>query len=381
MSVVKRPLKFNRTILVAAAEVAVSVTAENPADQALRKRFAADKPSPEGRAAVTQAVFSYFRWHGWLTKNSSITRQVQQALDLDAEFQSNPEKFTEQELAPRAVPGWTRGHMDRPLAWLRSIQQHPKLWLRARSGKSAEVAAALGDCTPGPLPESLDYTGDKDLFLTPEFKGGLFEIQDIASQAVSHLCAPKEKETWWDACAGEGGKLLHLSDLMRNTGLIWASDRADWRLAQLKKRAARAGVFNYRAKEWDGSERLPTKTMFDGVLIDAPCSGIGTWGRNPHARWTTTVDDVNELAQIQLQLLINATAVLKPGGKIIYAVCTLSRRETVEVAEKFTKIFPQLRPLPLSLPQVQPKPAPHLTIWPQQLNGNGMFVAAWTRIA
>jgi 16S rRNA (cytosine967-C5)-methyltransferase len=373
--------KLNRTMLLAAAEVIASVDRENPADQALRKKFVADRPSPEGRRAVTEAVFAYFRWYGWVTRNSAVTRQIQQALDLDAEFQEKPTKFTEQELLPRAVPGWTRGHMERPLAWLREIQQHPKLWLRARPGKGAELAAALNNSKAGPLPDSLEYKGGEDLFLRPEFKAGQFEIQDIASQAVGHICAPQEKETWWDACAGEGGKTLHFSDLMRNTGLIWSSDRAEWRLGSLKKRAARAGVFNYRAKLWDGLEQLPTKTLFDGILVDAPCSGTGTWGRNPHARWTTTVEDVNELAQIQLQLLINATALLKVGGKLFYAVCTLTRRETTEVADKFTKIFPQLRPHSFLLPILQKKAMPQLTIWPQDLHGNGMFVAAWKRIA
>ena len=373
--------KLNRTMLLIAAEIIAASSRENPADLALRKRFATDRPSPEGRRAVTEAVFAYFRWHGWVTRTASVTRQIQQALDLDAEFKEKPTKFTEQELAPRAVPGWTRGHMDRPLPWLREIQQHPKLWLRARPDKAVELAAALNNSKAGPLPDSLEYKGGEDLFLKPQFKSGEFEIQDVASQAVGHICAPKEKETWWDACAGEGGKTLHFSDLMRNTGMIWSSDRAEWRLDQLKKRARRAGVFNYRAKLWDGSEHLPTKTMFDGILVDAPCSGIGTWGRNPHSRWTTTVDDVNELAQIQLDLLINATAALKVGGKLFYAVCTLARRETTEVADKFTKIFPQVRPLPFLLPALQKKAAPQLTIWPQDLHGNGMFVAAWTRIA
>ena len=372
---------MNRTILLTAATIIADSSAENPADLALRKKFAADNPSPQGRRAVTECVFAFFRWHGWLTRTSTITRQIEQALELDAEFRDKPEKFTVAELAPRAVPGWARGHMDRPIEWLRELQSHPKLWLRARPGKGAELAAALGDCVAGPLPDSLQYTGQQDLFQTPQFKEGQFEIQDLSSQAVSLLCAPGEKETWWDACAGEGGKLLHLSDLMRNTGLIWASDRAEWRLEQLKKRTKRAGVFNYRAKLWDGSEHLPTKTLFDGILIDAPCSGIGTWGRNPHARWTTTVDDVNELAQIQLQLLINATAVLKVGGKLFYSVCTLSRRETTELAEKFTNIFPQVRPLPFAMAPLQTKPSPTLTIWPQQFHSNGMFIAAWKRIA
>src|ERR1041385_2518983 len=99
--------KLNRTMLLAAAEVIASVDRENPADQALRKKFVADRPSPEGRRVVTEAVFAYFRWYGWVTRNSAVTRQIQQALDLDAEFREKPDKFTEQELAPRAAPGWT----------------------------------------------------------------------------------------------------------------------------------------------------------------------------------------------------------------------------------------------------------------------------------
>src|SRR5215213_9266999 len=154
--------RLNRTMLLAAAEVIASVDRENPADLALRKKFVADKPSGEGRRAVTDAVFAYFRWYGWVTRTSSVTRQIQQALDLDEEFQAKPTKFTEQELAPRAVPGWTRGHMGRPLAWLRELQTKPRLWIRARPGKGAELAASLNNCKAGPFPDSLEYKGGED---------------------------------------------------------------------------------------------------------------------------------------------------------------------------------------------------------------------------
>jgi 16S rRNA (cytosine967-C5)-methyltransferase len=373
-------VKINQTILSTAASVITASSRDNPADAALKKQFAADKPSPEGRRAVSQCVFAYYRWFGWLNRDTSPVRQIEQALAYDQDFQAKPDAFADAELLPRAIPGWARGHMERPAAWVRSLQAHPRLWLRARLGKGAELMEKLGDCNAGPLPDSVEYVGEKDLFQTPEFKKGEFEIQDISSQAVSLICAPAEKQTWWDACAGEGGKTLHLSDLMRNTGLIWSSDRAEWRLDNLKKRAKRAGVFNYRAKLWDGSERLPTKTWFDGILVDAPCSGVGTWGRNPQARWTTTVDDVNELGQVQLQLLSNAAVVLKPGGRLFYSVCTLTRRETTEVAAKFSKIFPQFRLSQLKFPGAQ-KTENGLTIWPQDLGGNGMFIAGWTRIA
>ncbi|HWA26223.1 MAG TPA: RsmB/NOP family class I SAM-dependent RNA methyltransferase, partial [Lacunisphaera sp.] len=180
-------------------------------------------------------------------------------------------------------------------------------------------------------------------------------------------------ETWWDACAGEGGKTMHLSDLMQGKGTIWASDRSIRRLAKLKERAARAKVFNYRTAEWDGGAKLPTKTKFDGVLVDAPCSGIGTWQRNPHARWTTQPNDVHELAAVQTRLLNHAARALKPGGRLIYAVCTLTRAETTAVADAFTAAHPEF-----ALSSVLSSPS-SATLWPHELNANGMFIAAWHR--
>jgi 16S rRNA (cytosine967-C5)-methyltransferase len=228
----------------------------------------------------------------------------------------------------------------------------------------------------------VQYKGEEDLFRRAEFHAGEFEIQDISSQAVGWLCAPKPGETWWDACSGQGGKLLHLSDLMENKGLIWASDRAEWRLQKLKRRTGRAKVFNYRAALWDGGAKLPTKTKFDGVLVDAPCSGVGTWQRNPHARWTTTLQDVQELAGVQKDLLAHAAASVKLGGKLIYAVCTLTKAETTEIVEHFQQAQPEFEPMMLEFAvgenskNLLPSSSP-MTIWPQDLGGNGMFVAAW----
>jgi 16S rRNA (cytosine967-C5)-methyltransferase len=173
---------------------------------------------------------------------------------------------------------------------------------------------------------------------------------------------------------------LHLSDLMQNKGLIWASDRVEWRLKKLKQRAARAKSFNYRAVLWNGGVKLPTKTKFDGVLLDAPCSGLGTWARNPHARWTTTPQDVRELAQVQKQLLANAAVALKPGGRLVYSVCTLTWAETIEVAREFEQTHPDFQPVAIASPfnESGETMAQHC-FWPQQTGGNGMFVAGWRR--
>src|SRR5690606_4499564 len=141
--------------------------------------------------------------------------------------------------------------------------------------------------------------------------------------------------TWWDACAGEGGKTLHLADQMENRGMIWATDRAQWRLDKLKRRAARAKVYNYRSKHWVNPSHLPLRARVDGLLVDAPCSGLGTWGRNPHMRWTVSGKDVAELAAVQANLLSVVAGSVKPGGRLIYSVCTLSHAETEKVADGF----------------------------------------------
>jgi 16S rRNA (cytosine967-C5)-methyltransferase len=265
---------------------------------------------------------------------------------------------------------------------VRALQSQPLLWLRAKNGQGNILSQKLIDCRPfsPQLPDALEYTGEEDLFRTPEFHQGEFELQDLSSQVVGLVCNPQKGETWWDACAGEGGKLLHLSELMSNSGLIWASDRAEWRLKILRRRAARAKVFNYRSVSWDGGSKLPTRTKFDGVLVDAPCSGVGTWGRNPHARWTIDAEDVKELAALQIQLLSNAAGALKQGGKLIYSICTLLNSETGNVVAAFEKQFPAFQRVTLKNPLAK-EAAPMSELWlrPQDFGGNGMFIAAWRR--
>jgi 16S rRNA (cytosine967-C5)-methyltransferase len=341
--------------------------------------------SREDGARVSRAVFAYFRWLGWLDERKPIRERIEQALGLAERYALKPESFTDAELIARAVPGWLPTVMTVTGPWVRALQREPSLWLRARRGRGGALAGRLGDCRvfgAGALADALEYHGHSDLFRTSEFHAGEFEVQDLNSQAVGLICAPRPGETWWDACAGEGGKTLHLSELMENRGLIWATDRVAWRLARLKRRAARAGVFNYRAAAWDGGPRLPTKTKFDGVLVDAPCSGIGTWHRNPHARWTTTAGDVKELSEVQQQILQHAAVGVKPGGKLVYAACTLADLETTGVTRGFEEQCSQFKRLAVSNPLTPGSPPSELLfLWPQESGGNGMCVAMWVRTA
>ncbi|MBC8011065.1 MAG: RsmB/NOP family class I SAM-dependent RNA methyltransferase [Burkholderiales bacterium] len=379
-----------------AAHIIAQVSPESPADFVLRREVGSDREldSVEKRA-LTGAVFAYYRWFAWLDTTRALPQRVLAALDLQKRFDDDPAAIKPESLAALALPEWALASLDFPTpeartAYLRQLQRPPALWIRPQREFAPSIARALRHtAAPDFLPSgfslppsslasvtALRYTGPSDLFKAEEFKKGLFEIQDLASQIVGHACAPEPGSTWWDACCGEGGKTLHLSDLMANKGVIWATDRHTGRLATLRKRAGRAQAFNYRAVTWNGGPFLPTKTKFDGILVDAPCSGVGTWQRNPHARWTTTETDVKELAEIQLQLLENTHKALKPGGRLIYAVCTITRQETTDVVRALSAAHPELEPVPFaSLGSSESS----LFLWPHQLDANGMFLAAWRR--
>lgn len=378
-----------------AAHLVSQVSPDEPADAVLRREVGANRElESHEKRALTGAVFAYYRWLRWLDDSRALPQRVLAALDLQRRFDADPEAIKPEALLARTLPEWALAAIDFPspearLACLRQLQRPPTLWLRPQREFAASVVRALRHATPAqseisnykfaPPPTAARYTGPSDLFKSEEFKKGLFEIQDLASQLVGHACAPLPTETWWDACCGEGGKTLHLSDLMGNKGLIWASDRHTGRLANMRKRAARAQAFNFRQVTWNGGPFLPTKTKFDGILVDAPCSGVGTWQRNPHARWTLTETDVRELAAIQLQLLENTHKALKPGGRVVFAVCTITRAETTDIVRGFSAAHPELEPVPLpGLPANAGLPTGTF-LWPHELDANGMFLASWRR--
>lgn len=382
-----------------AARVLDAISPDFPADAALRRYLAdARRLGPREKRAISLAVFTYFRWFQWLDTSHSSQKQLEQACLLQERFDKNPSSVKAEALAAKAVPAWLAPEVTFHVDSLRQLQRPPTLWLRARPGTAHKLATTLGNSDvapniPGASPfltlatDAVRFRGQQDLFLTPAFHAGAFEIQDVASQLVGLAAAPLPGQTWWDACAGEGGKALHLSDQMGNKGLLWATDRSERRLQILKRRAARAKIFNFRPAVWDGSAKPPTKTKFDGILLDAPCSGVGTWQRNPHARWSITPDDVRELAEVQTRLLNHVAGSLKPGGRLVYAVCTVTRSETTAVADAFTAAHPDYEPVPvfenappavLAALNAQPSNS-QLFLWPHLLNANGMFLATWKK--
>ncbi len=172
----------------------------------------------------------------------------------------------------------------------------------------------------------------------PLFLDGSIEVQDEGSQLLGYLLAPKRGEMVVDFCAGAGGKTLMLGAMMRSTGRLYAFDVAEKRLAKLKPRVARSGLSNVHpmliANENDTRiKRLAGKV--DKVLVDAPCSGLGTLRRNPDLKWRQTPETVEELTQKQAAILASAARLLKPGGRLVYATCSILEEENAAIVNAF----------------------------------------------
>ena len=201
----------------------------------------------------------------------------------------------------------------------------------------AELAAEdyAAQITPY-APQGLRRADRKPLFATPAFQSGRFEVQDEGSQLLSLLVEPQPKERIVDFCAGGGGKTLHLGNLMNNTGALYAFDIHEHRLERLKPRVRRAGLSNVRA-QLIKSERDPQIKRLRGtihrVLVDAPCSGTGTLRRNPDTKWREL--DLPALLAQQREILAAAATLVKPGGRLVYATCSLLRAENEDIVDEF----------------------------------------------
>ncbi len=380
----KKRREARRTPASWAARIVARSEDGRPADREMRTTLRnIDGLRPADARWISRAVFAYYRWKEWLDPARILEKRLDQAMGYADTYSRHPQAFPDEDLLAGAIPEWVKEVVDVPIGWVRALQREPRLWLRARPGTAKRLALTLGgpeDAVEGVLPDSVEYRGTRDLFRTGAFHRGELEIQDVSSQVVGLCCAPTPGERWWDMCAGEGGKTLHLADLLQGKGEVLGTDRASWRLERLHERVTRAKTNLVKAVVWDEKHPVPGPDPFDGVLVDAPCSGLGTWGRNPHARWTATSKDVAELAACQLRLLEKATQAVKPGGRLVYSVCTVTRAETSEVATAFGTAHPEFEPVPFADPFLpENPPVAQRLFWPHETGGNGMFVAMWRR--
>jgi len=187
-------------------------------------------------------------------------------------------------------------------------------------------------------PEALVLKERANVFLTDAFKQGLFEVQDANSQLVAGFLDVKPGMRVVDTCAGAGGKTLHMASLMENKGQLIAMDLYESKLKQLKLRAKRNGAFNIEYRIIDSTKvikKLHEKA--DRVLIDAPCSGLGVLKRNPDSKWKLQPEFIDNIRKVQSEVLESYSKIVKPGGKLVYATCSVLPSENQEQVEKFLK--------------------------------------------
>ena len=258
-------------------------------------------------------------------------------------------------------------------------------------GNRDEVAASLAEAPILTEPTPYSTTGLRiqkkpSIQNLPLFKDGTIEVQDEGSQLLAQLVGARRGEMVADFCAGAGGKTLALGAFMRNTGRLYAFDISEKRLARLKPRLARSGLSNVHpvviAHEKDAKiKRLAGK--LDRVLVDAPCSGLGTLRRNPDVKWRQTPEGVAELNVKQASILASAARMVKPGGRLVYATCSILDEENEDIVQAFLLAHPEFSLVPASQVLEEQKivleMGDYLKLYPHIHHTDGFFAAILER--
>jgi len=271
------------------------------------------------------------------------------------------------------TPDWLRAECPEAfLAPLRdALLSRAPLWLRLQAGDPGAVLAEFDRrgwaWRRSPLAAgAVALPPDTDVARTDAYLCGGVEIQDVGSQLVLESARVAAGGIWLDACAGSGGKTLQLACLLGPDGRVFARDVRRAPLDALRARALRAGL----AGRIDIGARAGPRGGFDGVLVDAPCSGSGTWRRSPNLRWVTTPESVRAAAARQVELLRENAARVRPGGLLVYATCSLCRGENESVVEAFIRENPGFG-----------SELAGTRLLPQSHDGDGFFVASFKRAA
>jgi len=259
----------------------------------------------------------------------------------------------------------------------------------SREEARARLAADGVDAQPTPYsPAGLRVTGKPAINRHALFRDGLIEVQDEGSQVLAWLLGARRGEMVGDYCAGAGGKTLAVAMLMRGTGRIYAMDVSTRRLGALRPRAARAGVTNVHVIALSGDNDVRAKRLagkLDRVLVDAPCSGFGTLRRNPDLKWRHAREAVTELAQKQRAILRAASRLVKPGGRLVYATCSILKAENEAIADEFAASSLEFESLSceglLAEQRIPLEAGARMRLWSHEHGTDGFFAAAFERRA
>jgi 16S rRNA (cytosine967-C5)-methyltransferase len=417
--------RFSRPLLDAcAAAFAAVLPLEEPADAALSAFFRSHpKIGQQDRSTIADSVYAALRRRRmlerivgesgprrmvlaiWTTLLGANVREIEPCLRGDEAEWLAVVKRESRALQPFEVecelPDWVIGRLrerfdeDALLALAKGLLEVAPLDLRVNTVKSTReevlarfIADGFAASTTPYSPEGIRLQGRPAINRHPLFLEGAVEVQDEGSQLLPHLVAPKRGEMVVDFCAGAGGKTLALGALMRSTGRLYAFDISPRRLAGMKPRLARSGLSNVHPQRIEGVSDSRIKRLagkIDRVLVDAPCSGLGTLRRNPDMKWRQAPEDVAELTKKQGAILNAAARLLKPGGRLVYATCSILDDENRKIAEDFLAQNPQFELLRagdlLKRERIALEMGDYLELWPHHHGTDGFFAAAFERSA
>ncbi|MCB0369348.1 MAG: methyltransferase domain-containing protein [Bdellovibrionales bacterium] len=231
---------------------------------------------------------------------------------------------------------------------MKSLNEMAQIYLRVNTLKTTPVdlmqelqKEGVNSKRVRKVETALELVDRKNVFITKAFKDGLFEVQDVSSQMIGELLSVSPGMRVVDACAGAGGKSLHLAAIMKNKGKIISLDLHEWKLKELRKRASRNSVDIIEVKVIESLKTIKRlEKSFDRVLLDVPCSGSGVIRRNPDKKWKLTSEEIDHLIQVQKDILDQYKSMMKDGGKLVYSTCSLFPEENELQIQRFLKENP-----------------------------------------
>lgn len=283
--------------------------------------------------------------HSFPVKNDAY-RHVQRPMFHDPK--ASPMGYLAQACSlPRwLVKRWYRRFdFEECLRMARWFASSPTLWLRCNPRKidREELLKKLPEASAGEHPQAIRLAASMPIREIPGFEEGWFTVQDESAMWVASMLAPQPGQRILDLCAAPGGKTIHMAELMDNQGEIVACDIDERRLAHVTDTAQRLGIDIIRSY-WLASSGKPNipEASFDGVLVDVPCSNTGVLGRRPEARWRVSLNEIQELTELQKKILNLAIDYVKPGGSIVYSTCSIEPEENQKVVQAILRERPEL---------------------------------------
>jgi 16S rRNA (cytosine967-C5)-methyltransferase len=395
--------KLHRVLIIGLRQaLAEAIFEDKYADKVIEKVLKANpKWGSKDRAFVAESFYDIIRWKRKLTffmgeelrpnnvYNLILTYLLSKDFELPPfdefkgisyqKIQENLKKPIDNPAIKHSVPDWLYETLlknygkDTELI-LSALNEPAKVYLRVNTlkttldalVKSLALEGIQTDEVPG-FPNALVLQERKNVFRTQAFQDGFFEVQDLSSQLVAAALQVQAGMRVFDVCAGAGGKTLHLASMMNNKGQIIALDVHDWKLLELKRRARRAGAHNIETRAIEPKTIKRLKDSADALLIDAPCTGLGVLKRNPDTKWKLNPEFVERMRASQAEILQQYSKILRKGGRMVYATCSILPEENELQIAHFLKSNPEF-----SLEKQE-------TLLPHLSGNDGFFIAALIR--